>query len=172
MKVERWQQVDELLDAALERDASERGDFLKRACAGDEELLREVESLLGAHLKAGSFIEESPAEELTRLFGGHQSQSFVGQSLGRYKILSLLGAGGMGEVYLAEDTSLGRRVAIKLLSEFFARDPQSRIRFLREAKLAATLDHPNICTVHEVGQASGYHFIAMQYVEGQTLGEV
>jgi serine/threonine-protein kinase len=172
MKVERWQQVDELLDAALERDASERGDFLKRACAGDEELLREVESLLAAHLQAGSFIEESPAEELTRFFDRDQVQSIVGKSLGRYKILSLIGTGGMGEVYLAEDTSLGRRVAIKLLPAFFARDPQSRNRFLREAKLAATLDHPNICTIHEVGQASGYHFIAMQYVEGKTLGEV
>ena len=124
MKGERWQQVDELLDAALERDASERGDFLKRACAGDEELLREVESLLAAHLKAGSFIEASPAEDMTRLFDRDQVQSIVGKSLSRYKILSLIGTGGMGEVYLAEDTSLGRRVAIKLLSEFFARDPQ------------------------------------------------
>jgi serine/threonine protein kinase/tetratricopeptide (TPR) repeat protein len=172
MNAERWRQVDELLEAALEREASERSDFLKRACTGDEELLREVESLLAAHLKAGSFIEASPAEDMTRLFDRDQVQSIVGKSLGRYKILSLIGAGGMGEVYLAEDTSLGRRVAIKLLPAFFARDPQSRNRFLREAKLAATLDHPNICTVHEVGQASGYHFIAMQYVEGKTLGEV
>ena len=172
MNDERWRQVDELLEAALELEASERGDFLKRACRGDEDLRREVESLLAAHLKAGSFIEASPAEDMTRLFDRDQVQSIVGKSLSRYKILSLIGTGGMGEVYLAEDTSLGRRVAIKLLPDFFARDPQSRNRFLREAKLAATLDHPNICTVHEVGQASGYHFIAMQYVEGKTLGEV
>src|SRR5258705_438973 len=161
MNDECWRQIDELLEAALELEASERSDFLKRACGGDEDLRREVESLLAAHLKAGSFIEASPAEDMPRLFDRDQVQSIVGKSLSRYKILSLIGTGGMGEVYLAEDTSLGRRVAIKLLPEFFARDPQSRIRFLREAKLAATLDHPNICTVHEVGQASGYHFIAM-----------
>ena len=91
MNVERWQQVDKLLDAALERDASERSDFLKGACEGDEELRREVESLLAAHLQAGSFIEDAPAEDLTLLLDGDQFRPIVGQSLGRYTILSLLG---------------------------------------------------------------------------------
>src|SRR5688572_6500465 len=93
----------------------------------------------------------------------------AGSRLGRYAIHSQLGAGGMGEVFLAEDTQLGRRVAIKLLPAETAADERARRRLIREARAAATLDHPHICAVYEVGEADGLLFIAMQYVEGQTL---
>ena len=170
MKVERWRQVDELLDAALEREPAARSDFLEQACHGDEELRREVESLLAAHLKAGSFIEQAPAEDLTLLLSGDQLfQSMVGQSLGRYKILSLLGSGGMGQVYRARDATLGRDVAVKVLPAAFTQDADRVRRFEQEARAASSLNHPNIITIYEIGRAGRAHFIAAELVEGRTL---
>ncbi len=169
MKVERWRQVDELLDAALERDDSERSDFLKQACAGDEELRREVESLLAAHLEAGGFIEQAPREVLTQLFDRDQFQSLEGQFLGRYKILSLLGVGGMGHVYRARDDTLGREVAIKLLPAAFTQDADRVRRFEQEARAASSLNHPNIITIYEIGRHNSTHFIAAELVDGRTL---
>ena len=169
MKVERWQQVDKLLDAALERDASERSDFLKGACEGDEELRREVESLLAAHLQAGSFIEDAPAEDLTLLLDGDQFRPIVGQSLGRYTILSLLGTGGMGQVYRARDTTLGREVAVKVLPAAFTQDAERVRRFEQEARAASSLNHPNIITIYEIGRVDRTQFIAAELVAGLTL---
>src|SRR5215471_9374716 len=169
MKAERWRQVDELLDATLERAPAERAAFLDSACAGDEELRREVESLLAASEQVDSFIETSPPWTQEEIFTANQPMLAAGRRLSHYEIVSPLGAGGMGEIYLAEDISLGRRVALKLLPTSLTAHPESRARFLREARLAATLDHPNICTIHEVGGAAGCHFIAMQYIEGGTL---
>src|SRR6266481_6413683 len=93
----------------------------------------------------------------------------AGTKLGRYEIRSKLGAGGMGEVYLAEDMQLGRRVAIKFLSPELVADERANKRLVKEARAAATLDHPNICSIYEVGEADGRSFIAMQYVEGETV---
>ena len=169
MKVERWRQVDELLGAALERNVTERSDFLGRACEGDEDLRREVESLLDAHLRAGSFIEGSPAEQLTHVFETDQLQSLVGQMLGHYKILSLLGTGGMGQVYRARDTRLGREVAVKVLPPAFTQDAERVRRFEQEARAASSLNHPNIITIYEVGHVGRTHFIAAELVEGRTL---
>jgi eukaryotic-like serine/threonine-protein kinase len=169
MKAERWRKVDELLDAVLEREASERSAFLEQACEGDEELRREVESLLAAHLQAGSFIEEAPAEELTKLLDAEQFKSIVGQSLGRYQILSLLGTGGMGQVYRARDATLGREVAVKVLPSAFTQDAERVRRFEQEARAASSLNHPNIITIYEIGQAGRTHFIAAELVEGRTL---
>ena len=169
MKVERWRQVDELLDAALEREPSERSDFLNQACGADEDLRRQVESLLAAHLKAGSFIEQAPAEDLTLLLDGDQFKSIVGETLGRYKILSLLGSGGMGQVYRARDATLGRDVAVKVLPAAFTQNVDRVRRFEQEARAASSLNHPNIITIYEIGRAGRAHFIAAELVEGRTL---
>lgn len=169
MQAERFRQIDELFDAALERTAAARADFLEAACAGDDELRSEVESLLAAHVRAENFIE-SPALEVAARAAARQSVTTeVGRRVGHYKVLSLLGAGGMGEVYLAEDARLNRRVALKLLPTEFTKDPERVRRFEREARAASALNHPNIVTIHEVGQSDGLHFIATEFVEGQTL---
>src|SRR3984893_13474810 len=114
MKPIRWQQLDALFLSALEHEPGERAAFLDEACAGDESLRKQVEALLAAHEKAGSFIESPAIEVEARSVANDQSNSAVGQTLGHYKIISTLGVGGMGEVYLAEDSSLGRQIALKL----------------------------------------------------------
>lgn len=172
MKPERWKQVDELLEAALECPASERVSFLDRACSGDEELRRELESLLVSDEQAECFIESPPAKVAEDLFADNQTKPSKGERISHYEVLGQIGSGGMGEVYLARDTGLGRKVALKLLPPSFTADAQLRARFFREAQLASTLDHPNICTIHEVGQSSSGLFIAMQYVEGITLKQI
>jgi serine/threonine protein kinase/Tfp pilus assembly protein PilF len=160
MEPERWQRIERLYHAALERDAAQRTSFLAEACAGDTALRGEVEVLLAANEQAGVFLASS----------SHTSAAIeVGQELGHYRILSRIGAGGMGEVFLAEDLKLGRKVAIKFLGEKALVDDLARKRLIREAKAAATLDHPNIYTIHEVNDEQSRPFIVMQYVEGENL---
>jgi serine/threonine-protein kinase len=169
MKRERYKQIDELFQAALERRPEERRAFLDASCAADSVLRSEVEALLSSDQQAKSFIE-SPASELgPELFKKKLSEN---ETVGPYKIAGQLGAGGMGQVYLAEDSRLKRRVALKLLDRSLLGDTESRQRFIREAQLASALDHPNICTIFEVGEADDQCFIGMQYVEGKTLKEV
>src|SRR5438128_2661811 len=141
---ERWQHVKEVLHHALERKPGERAAFLAEACAGDESLREEVEALLASHEQAGSFFEKPVAEEAARVFGADQAQSRAGQSLGPYQIISQLAVGGMGEVYLAQDGRLGRKVAVKLLPSYFTRDRDRVGRFRQEARAASALNHPNI----------------------------
>ncbi len=172
MKPERWKQVDELLEAALDCPATERASFLDRACSGDEELRRELESLLISDAQENAFIESPPARLVADLLTDNQPKTGRGQHISHYEVLGQIGSGGMGDVYLARDTRLGRKVALKLLPPSLTFDPQLKARFLREAQLASALDHPNICTIHEVGQSSSYLFIAMQYVEGVTLEQI
>ena len=169
MKPERWQQIDQILDGALLREGSQRESFLDEACSGDASLRQEVESLLEAGDRAESFIESPALEEAAKAMAQDQVQSMVGQELGPYRILSLLGTGGMGEVYLAQDTKLDRKVALKFMIQAMQRDETARRRFLREAKSAAALDHPFICKIYETGQAQGKDFISMEYVQGNTL---
>ncbi len=170
MTPERYRQIGKLLQAALELEPQHRRAFLDSACAGDQELRREVESLLSSDEQAGSFIAGGALEMAAGLMDHRpQTQLAVAQKIGHYKIHSLLGAGGMGEVYLAEDTKLDRKVAIKLLPPESTADEQAKKRLFREARAAAKLDHPNICAVHEVGEEDGRSFIVMQYVEGETL---
>ena len=154
----------------LEREPAERAAFLADACAGDDELRREVESLLTAHNRAEKFIE-APAMEMAAKAAAAVGVGLttVGRKIGPYRVLSLLGAGGMGEVYLAEDTRLGRRVALKLLPSEFTHDAERIRRFEREARAASALNHPNIVTIYEIGQSDGAYFIATELVEGQTL---
>src|SRR5262245_50395263 len=172
MKPDRWKQVDELFEAALDCPTSERASFLDRACAGDDELRREVESLLLSDAQAETFIESPPTRVAAELFSYDPPKVGKGKRIGHYEILEQLGSGGMGDVYLARDTNLGRKVALKLLPPSLTADAQLRARFFREAKLASALDHPNVCTIHEVGQHSNLLFIAMQYVEGDTLKQI
>jgi eukaryotic-like serine/threonine-protein kinase len=165
---ERWQKIESVFQGALACDASARASFLDKACSGDSELRREVESLLAADVDAGSFIR-SPAVELTVQLMAEDQIDITREAIGPYKIISRIGAGGMGEVFLGEDSRLGRKVALKLLPDYFAGDAARLSRFEREARAASALNHPNVATIYEIGEAEGSRYIAMEYVEGQTL---
>ncbi|HEY3135309.1 MAG TPA: protein kinase [Blastocatellia bacterium] len=173
MKPERHDKSDkifEIFQAALEVDQDSRIALLDQQCEGDAEMRREVEALLAYDERAEKFIESPAFEEAPELIV--DSGTLMLEKVGPFKIVRRLGSGGMGQVYLAQDSRLGRNVALKLLDQSLIGDSGSRTRFLREARMASALDHPNICTIHEIGEASGLLFIAMQYLEGETLKEV
>ena len=167
MTPERYELVGKLYHASLKLAADKRAAFLEEACAGDEELRREVESLIASHEQASNFIATPALAVAAGLLAPRES--LVGQTVAHYRVLSLLGEGGMGEVYLAEDTRLGRRVALKLLSAAFTHDEDRMRRFMQEARAASALNHPNILTVHEIGRVDGVDFIATEFIEGETL---
>src|SRR5436309_1782638 len=164
-----WRQIDHLFHSALELDHGDRDAFLSQACVGDNALRREVESLIESHEQSGSFIEAPAADIATELLAQTDPQLFSGQPIGFYKIVSLLAKGGMGEVYLAEDTRLGRQVALKRLAPRFTLDMESVRRFEQEARAASALNHPNIVTIHEIGHLSRLHFITTEFIDGETL---
>jgi serine/threonine protein kinase/Flp pilus assembly protein TadD len=169
MNPERWQQIDQLYQAALDQDGDARSAFVRQACAGDEELHNEVESLLSAHDEAGSFIAEPALISAARLLARDEAASLAGKTLSHYRIESLLGAGGMGEVYLAHDLKLDRKVALKLLPAFLTNNADQLRRFEQEARAASSLNHPNILTIYEIGQVDGHHYTATEYIDGFTL---
>jgi eukaryotic-like serine/threonine-protein kinase len=172
MTPEQYRRVGELYHAALELEPEARPGFLARACDGADELRREVESLLWANEqadKADGFISAQVADAAAILGAQPKNPSLIGRNLSHYQVLSLLGAGGMGQVYLAQDARLGRKVALKLLPPAFTQDQKRLRRFEREARLVSALNHPNILTIYEVGLTGETHFIASEFVDGQTL---
>ncbi len=166
MLTDRWQKVETLYHSARERKPEDRRAYLETACSGDEEIIREVESLLANDELAARFLETdeaSPHEEPAR------GSVPVGVQIGPYVILDFLQAGGMGEVYKARDTRLDRVVAIKFLPHHFTSDPAALERFRREARAASALNNPRICTIHDSGDYSGRPFFVMEFLEGQSL---
>jgi eukaryotic-like serine/threonine-protein kinase len=159
MTPERWLRVNELFHSALEREPAQRAAFLDQACADDPELRKEVESLIGSNENSDSFIDPPGFGAAVQLLAEERPGLSVGQRIGNYNILSLLGSGGMGEVYLAQDSKLGRKVALKLLHASFTKDDQRVRRFEQEARAASALNHPNILTIFDIEEIEGIHFI-------------
>ena len=168
MTPERWRRVEELYHAALARDARDRALFLGDACAGDDALRRDVESLLAQPASAEAFLGEPAVVMAARLVSGPGPSIPVGHRIGGYEVQAPLGAGGMGVVYRALDTKLNRPVAIKLLSDDLA-DAAARRRFQREAQTASSLNHPHIVTVYDVGEVDGRQYLVTEFVDGGTL---
>ena len=171
MKPERWRQIDQILKAPLDEEEDRRAAFLDQACGEDRALRQKVEALLAAHRRGEDFLEEPALEMAAKGIAKDQIEALVGKQLGSYKILSFIAAGGMGEVYRARDTQLERKVAIKVLPAEFTQDPERLARFQREAKLLASLNHPNIAAIHGLEESDGIRFLVLELVEGETLAE-
>ena len=176
MNVERWQQIDELFDAVREIPSERRKDFLSEKSGGDEDLKREVLSLLEAEKQSDKFLENSAMNVAAKNLAGENNVDargdFLNRQIGTYKIENMLGAGGMGEVYLAQDSKLNRKVALKILPAEFVSDTERLKRFEIEARAVSALNHPNIVTIYDVGKAGGVSYISTEFVEGKTLREL
>jgi serine/threonine protein kinase/predicted esterase len=168
---DRWQLVERIYHSALERKEDERTAYLKGVCAGDDALLHEVESLLLNEKGAESLLNAPAVEIAARMFDKSSGQSMMGRQMGSYHVVSLLGAGGMGEVYQAHDTKLRRDVAIKILPPEFLHDAGRLARFQREARMLASLNHPNIATIHGLEDSNGISYLVMELVPGETLAQ-
>jgi serine/threonine protein kinase len=174
MTPERWQMVRGILQSAMGMRPDERGAFLDRECASDPSLRKDVDEYLSIDGKLDPDFLESPAAQQVALPASTAASTTMlsaGTRLGPYEIQALLGAGGMGEVYRARDTRLNRIVAIKVIPRALSSDPFRKQRFEREAKAISALQHPNICTLYDVGQQDGTYFLVMEYLEGETLAK-
>ena len=167
-----WQHAQQLFDAALQHPPEKRQEFLEQACGSNQDLRREVESLLAAHDESSSFMAKPALAGLADVVHHAMSRFRPGDTLGVYKVLALVGSGGMGEVYRAQDTRLKREVAIKVLPQAFAADRERLRRFEQEARAAAALNHPNIVSVHDMGTADGSPYIVAELLDGQNLGDL
>src|SRR5205085_6434784 len=153
-----------------DRRTAERSDFLNEGCGDDASLREELEALFTADAENENFLSSPAYEFVAGMLATEMSEFAAGQTVGRYEILGALGAGGMGQLYLACDAQLGRNVALKLIAQEFATDQRRVHRFEQEARAASALNHPNVCVIHEIGITdTGRHFIAMEYIQGLTL---
>ena len=159
----------EIFRAALDQEPEQIGAFLDTACEGDEPLRRKVEALLSSRHQARSFIETSAVGLATRIIQNDQADLLVGQTVGHYRISERIGTGGMGEVYLANDITAGRKAALKLLPGRFTGDAERLKRFQQEARAVVGLNHPNILTIYEIGEDHSIHYIASELIAGETL---
>src|SRR5689334_4850296 len=167
-----WKRIKEIFHSAQELAPAERSDFLDKACGDDPSIREEVEALLTADAGNEDFLSAPAYEFAASILAGEENEFSSGQKIGRYTILCPLGSGGMGQIYLAEDAELHRKIALKLISPQFAYDTRRVHRFEQEARAASALNHPNICVIHEIGKTeSGRHFIAMEHIQGITLRE-
>src|SRR5437773_3893661 len=169
MEPRRWGRITDIYHATIARPPEERASFLGEECHGDESLRKQVEAMVKSHERSGDFIESPAFEVAPELLIDEPTGDLIGQSIGHYWIESLLGMGGMGEVYLARDERLGRKVALKLLPEHLTADETQLSRFKSEARAASALNHPNILTVYEIGAEGNRQFIATEFIEGMTL---
>ncbi len=167
MNPELWRKVEELFHGALERAPEARQTFLDRRCGADTDVRHEVELLLAKEKQAGSFLEVPALEDVT--VTAISLESPLGRQFGSYRILSPIGAGGMGEVYRAHDGKLGRDVAIKILPQKFVHDPDRLARFRREARTLASLNHPNIAAIYGLEESGDVDCLVMELVDGEIL---
>ena len=172
MTPERWAEIEAVFQAALTHEASERAAFVNRECAGDKTLGAEVGDLLAAEEESRDFLTGSALEITAGQLAHQRDQSVAGRTVGHYRLQRALGAGGMGEVYLAIDDRTDRKVALKLLPDYFNNEPQRVHRFQQEARAVLALNHPGIVTTYEVGEVDGMSFIATEFIEGETLRQV
>jgi TolB-like protein/tRNA A-37 threonylcarbamoyl transferase component Bud32 len=169
---DRWRRLQALFYKALEMEPGARSTFLDENCGGDQELRKEIEGLLDASETPLDFLQKPVQDAAHQMIAEDGCRAIApGRELTHYRVISLLGSGGMGEVYLAEDTHLKRKVALKMLKPELTRDERDLRRFEKEAHAASALNHPNILTIYEFGQVDGLRFIAAEFIEGRTLGE-
>jgi eukaryotic-like serine/threonine-protein kinase len=167
---DRWRRIKEIFNSAQDRTPAERPGYLNEVCGDDPSMREEVETLLAADADNDDFLSSPAYEFAAEIIAAEPSEFLAGQKIGRFEILCSLGAGGMGQIYLAHDENLGRKIALKLISREFAADPHRVRRFEQEARAASALNHPNVCVIHDVGKTeTGRHFIAMEHIQGITL---
>ncbi len=171
MADDNWQKIKEIFDSAVHRQPEERQNYLAEVCGDDKTLRAEVESLLSLLDNVGNFMETPAVAKVAKVIAAEARKIETGKCFGNYEIIKQIGAGGMGEVYLAQDKKLDRQVAIKILNQKFARHQSNLNRFIQEAKAASALNHPNILVIHEIGESGDTNYIVSEFIEGETLRE-
>ncbi|PYS69408.1 MAG: hypothetical protein DMF69_17090, partial [Acidobacteria bacterium] len=171
MDPQRLVQIEDLYHAALELPPGERESFIVETCGNDKDLRRELESLLDVHKSSNNFFDTPPLSLAAEMFSHKEQRNLAGKEISHYKIIRLLGSGGMGQVYLAEDTKLHRQIALKILTTEFENDVERIKRFKTEARAVSALNHPNIITIYAIEETDAGNFIATEFIDGQTLRE-